>query len=57
MDNRGEHAGGTPKADRCQDLWVPFCDFLYEVLNGIAVEEVSLVLVEKFADALREITM
>ena len=36
---------------------MPLCDFLYEVLNGFAVEEVSLYLVEKFADALREIAM
>ena len=58
MDNRREHAGGTPRADRCQDQWVPLCDFPFEVLDGFAHdEEPPLYPAEKFADALREIAM
>ena len=58
MDNRREHAGGTPRADRCNDQWVPLSDFPYEVLDGFAhEEEPPLYPVEKFADALREIAM
>ena len=58
MDNRREHAGGTPRADRCNDQWVPLCDFPFEVLDGFAhEEEPPLYPVEKFADALREIAM
>ncbi|SVE26122.1 uncharacterized protein METZ01_LOCUS478976, partial [marine metagenome] len=57
MDNRREHAGGTPRVDRSNDQWVPLCDFPYEVLDGFANEEVPLYPVEKFADALREIAM
>ena len=57
MDNRREHAGGTPRADRCNDQWVPLCDFPFEVLDDFAHEEPPLYPVEKFADALREIAM
>ena len=57
MDNRREHAGGTPRVDRSNDQWVPLCDFPYEVLDGFAHEEAPLYPVEKFADALREIAM
>ena len=57
MDNRREHAGGTPRADRCNDQWVPLCDFPYEVIDGFAHEEPPLYPVGKFADALREIVM
>jgi len=56
MDRR-EHAGGAPKADRCNDQWVPTCDFPYEVLPEFSREEEELYPLEKFTDALSQIAL
>jgi hypothetical protein len=57
MDDRREHAGGTPRADRAGDQWVPLVEFPYEVLDGFAHEEKPHYPVEMLADALREIAV
>ena len=56
MDRR-EHAGGVPRSDRCQEQWVPTCDFPYEVLDGFSHEEEPVYPMEKFTEALREISL
>jgi|GEM_PF-3767978 len=56
MDRR-EHAGGAPKANRCNDQWVPTCDFPYEILDSFSNEEPQLYSIDKFSDALKQIAM
>ena len=56
MDRR-EHAGGAPRSDRCQEQWVPTCDFPYEILDGFSNDKEPVYPMEQFTEALREITL
>ena len=55
MDRR-EHAGGAPQTERTGDQWVPVCEFPFEVLDGFSHPDEKLYPIEKFSDALRQIS-
>ena len=55
--NRREHSGGKPHTERCQDQWVPTCDFPYEALHDFAHEAPQEYPIERFADALKQIAL
>ena len=55
MDRR-EHAGGRPNTDRVEDQWVPMCEFPYEILPEFSHENPKEYPLEKFTEALRQIS-
>ena len=55
MDRR-EHAGGRPNTDRVEDQWVPVCEFPYEILPEFSHENPKEYPLEKFTEALRQIS-